>query len=86
MRQVTGEAQYTDDVPLPPNVLHAALVTSTRPHAKILSVDASAAEQVNPSAHSRLSLLQWGSRRPYNLHTFLVSDITVDVLTVEGRM
>ncbi|BDA44652.1 Xanthine dehydrogenase [Coccomyxa sp. Obi] len=46
--QVTGEAQYTDDVPLPPNVLHAALVTSTRPHAKILSVDASAAEQARP--------------------------------------
>ncbi|GAB2234305.1 hypothetical protein Droror1_Dr00003552 [Drosera rotundifolia] len=24
--QVTGEAEYTDDVPLPPNALHAALV------------------------------------------------------------
>ncbi len=45
LMQVTGEAQYTDDVPLPPNVLHAALVTSTHPHAQILSVDASAAEQ-----------------------------------------
>lgn len=42
---MTGEAQYTDDVPLPPNVLHAAIVASTRPHAKILSVDASIAEQ-----------------------------------------
>jgi len=46
LRQVTGEAQYTDDVPLPPNMLHAVLVTSSRPHAKILSVDASAALQV----------------------------------------
>jgi hypothetical protein len=42
---VTGEALYTDDVPLPPGTLHAALVTSARPHAKLLSVDASAALQ-----------------------------------------
>ncbi|KAF8057662.1 XDH1 [Scenedesmus sp. PABB004] len=41
--QVSGQAQYTDDVPLPPNTLHAALVTSTRPHARLLSVDHSAA-------------------------------------------
>ena len=43
--QVTGEALYTDDVPLPPGTLHAALVMSTRPHAKILSIEASAALQ-----------------------------------------
>jgi xanthine dehydrogenase/oxidase len=30
-------------VPLPPNTLHAAFVTSSRPHAKLVSVDASAA-------------------------------------------
>lgn len=41
--QVSGQAQYTDDVPLPPTALHAAFVTSTRPHAKLLSVDATAA-------------------------------------------
>lgn len=41
--QVSGEAQYTDDVDLPPNALHAALVTSKKPHAKLLGVDASAA-------------------------------------------
>ena len=40
--QVCGEAQYTGDAPLPGNTLHAALVTSTQPHAKLLSVDASA--------------------------------------------
>jgi xanthine dehydrogenase/oxidase len=44
--QVTGEALYTDDVPLPANALHAALVNSIRPHAKILSVNPSAALQV----------------------------------------
>jgi hypothetical protein len=36
--QVSGQAQYTDDVPLPPNTLHAAFVTSSRPHAKLLKV------------------------------------------------
>eukprot|EP00878_Enallax_costatus_P021296 GHUV01022542.1.p1 GENE.GHUV01022542.1~~GHUV01022542.1.p1 ORF type:complete len:619 (+),score=146.78 GHUV01022542.1:134-1858(+) len=41
--QVSGQAQYTDDLPLPPTALHAAFVTSTRPHAKLLSVDPSAA-------------------------------------------
>ncbi|KAF8116540.1 hypothetical protein N665_0017s0093 [Sinapis alba] len=37
--QVTGEAEYTDDTPVPPNTLHAALVLSKKPHARILSVD-----------------------------------------------
>lgn len=40
--QVCGEAQYVDDLKMH-NMLHAALVVSSRPHAKILSVDASAA-------------------------------------------
>ena len=44
--QVTGEAVYTDDIPLPPRALHAVLVLSARPHARLLSVDASAALQV----------------------------------------
>lgn len=42
--QVTGEAEYCDDVPLPPKGLHAALVRSSKPHAKILSIDSKAAE------------------------------------------
>ncbi|KZV50307.1 xanthine dehydrogenase 1-like [Dorcoceras hygrometricum] len=42
--QVTGEAEYTDDVPMPPNSLHAALILSKKPHARILSVDDSAAK------------------------------------------
>lgn len=37
--QVTGRAEYTDDVPAPPNTLHAALVLSRKPHARILSID-----------------------------------------------
>lgn len=42
--QVTGEAEYADDTPLPPNGLHAALVLSKKPHARILSIDDSGAK------------------------------------------
>lgn len=41
---MTGEAEYTDDVPMPPNGLHAAIVMSTKPHARILSIDTTKAE------------------------------------------
>lgn len=40
--QVTGEAEYADDIPNPPNTLHAALVLSRKAHARILSIDDSA--------------------------------------------
>lgn len=42
--QVSGEAVYTNDVKAPGNTLHAALVTSTKAHARILGVDTSDAE------------------------------------------
>ncbi|MEW5306011.1 MAG: hypothetical protein WDW36_008516 [Sanguina aurantia] len=41
--QVSGEAQYVDDLKLSADALSAVLVTSTRPHARLLSVDATAA-------------------------------------------
>ncbi|KAF7324796.1 Xanthine dehydrogenase/oxidase [Mycena kentingensis (nom. inval.)] len=41
--QATGAAVYTDDMPKVGNELYGALVLSNRAHAKILSVDASAA-------------------------------------------
>ena len=40
---VSGRAVYLDDMPEPPGLLHAALVLSPHPHARILSVDLSAA-------------------------------------------
>ncbi|KAF2622587.1 xanthine dehydrogenase [Macroventuria anomochaeta] len=43
MQQTTGEAQYTDDIPLQRNELYGCLVLSTKAHAKLLSVDAEAA-------------------------------------------
>jgi xanthine dehydrogenase/oxidase len=39
MKQCTGEAQYTDDIPLQRNELYGCLVLSTKAHAKLLSVD-----------------------------------------------
>lgn len=43
LKQATGEAQYTDDIPLLQNELFGCLVLSTVAHAKIISVDTSAA-------------------------------------------
>lgn len=41
--QVTGEAIYVDDMPLPPGTLHAALVMSSRPHARLLGINSAPA-------------------------------------------
>lgn len=42
--QVTGEAEYADDMPMPHNGLHAALIMSSKPHACIVSIDDSGAK------------------------------------------
>lgn len=39
MKQCTGEAQYTDDIPVQKNELYGCLVLSTRAHAKLVSVN-----------------------------------------------
>ncbi|KAF1812503.1 xanthine dehydrogenase [Eremomyces bilateralis CBS 781.70] len=41
MKQSTGEAQYTDDIPVQKNELYGCLVLSTKAHAKLLKVDPS---------------------------------------------
>lgn len=43
LKQATGRAQYTDDIPVQQNELFACMVLSSKPHAKIISVDASKA-------------------------------------------
>jgi xanthine dehydrogenase/oxidase len=43
LKQCTGEAQYTDDIPVQKNELYGCLVLSTKARAKILSVNAEAA-------------------------------------------
>ena len=52
--QVTGEAAYTNDIAVPSNTLHAVMVTSTKAHAKLLSVDTSEAEKC-PGYHSYIN-------------------------------
>ncbi|XP_075060462.1 xanthine dehydrogenase/oxidase isoform X2 [Mixophyes fleayi] len=44
MKQATGEAVYCDDIPHYENELYLALITSTKAHAKIISIDHSMAE------------------------------------------
>ena len=39
LKQCTGEAQYTDDIPVQKNELYGVMVLSTKAHAKILGVD-----------------------------------------------
>lgn len=43
LKQCTGEAQYTDDIPVQKNELFGVLVLSTKAHARILKVDTSPA-------------------------------------------
>lgn len=43
LKQTTGEAQYTDDIPPQKNELYGCLVLSTKAHAKIISIDYSPA-------------------------------------------
>ena len=43
LKQCTGEAQYTDDIPVQKNELYGVMVLSTKAHAKILSIDSSPA-------------------------------------------
>jgi len=46
MKQVTGEAQYTDDIPKHHNELYGCLVLSTKAHAKIIDVDSEPALKI----------------------------------------
>ncbi|KAM6945776.1 xanthine dehydrogenase/oxidase [Aplochiton taeniatus] len=46
VKQTTGEAVYCDDIPLYENEVYLALVTSTKAHARIVSIDASEAERM----------------------------------------
>ncbi|XP_037076844.1 xanthine dehydrogenase/oxidase-like [Pollicipes pollicipes] len=51
LKQVTGEAQYCDDIPSLEDELHAGLVLSCRAHARIISVDADKALREPGATH-----------------------------------
>lgn len=74
LKQCTGEAQYTDDIPVQRNELYGVMVLSSKAHAKILKVDCEAAMRLpgivewvdrhdlpNPEAN------WWGAPSTYNL-------------------
>ncbi|KAL2155444.1 hypothetical protein VTH82DRAFT_186 [Thermothelomyces myriococcoides] len=79
LKQVTGEAQYTDDIPPLKNELYGCLVLSTKAHAKLKSVDFSPALEIPgvvdyvdkndmPSARAN----RWGA--PHFQETFFAED------------
>ena len=48
-RQLTGRAEYIDDIPLPENALHGALILSEIPSGMIISIDTEKAKKFDPS-------------------------------------
>ncbi|WP_261133955.1 xanthine dehydrogenase family protein molybdopterin-binding subunit [Bacillus sp. Marseille-Q3570] len=44
-RLLTGQGKYIDDIGIPTNTVHAAILRSTYPHAKIVSIDITEAEK-----------------------------------------
>ena len=79
LKQVTGEAQYTDDIPALKNELYGCLVLSTKAHARLVEVDHSPALEIPgvvdyvdkndmPSARAN----RWGA--PHFQETFFAED------------
>src|SRR3990172_7073219 len=61
--RVTGQAQYTGDIQLP-GMLHARVLRSSVPHAKIVSIDTSKAEKlpgVKAVVHHENAKVPWSS-------------------------
>jgi xanthine dehydrogenase/oxidase len=79
LNQVTGEAVYTDDIPVQKNELYGCLVLSTKAHAKILSVDYAAAldipgvvDYVDHKDMPNAAANRWGA--PHFQEMFLAED------------
>jgi CO/xanthine dehydrogenase Mo-binding subunit len=49
--KVTGQAVYTEDLPLPPGTLYGAILRSPYAHARLVSIDAQRAERL-PGVHA----------------------------------
>ncbi|KAK4101091.1 xanthine dehydrogenase [Parathielavia hyrcaniae] len=79
LKQVTGEAQYTDDIPPLKNELYGCFVLSTKAHAKLKSVDYSAAleipgvvDYVDKNDMPNVRANRWGA--PHFQETFFAED------------
>ncbi|KAM9316879.1 xanthine dehydrogenase/oxidase [Gastrophryne carolinensis] len=84
MKQATGEAVYCDDIPHYENELYLALITSTKAHAKITSIDTSEA-QLTPG----LVCLLFAKDVPGSNITGLRGDETIfaeDLVTCVGHV
>jgi carbon-monoxide dehydrogenase large subunit len=66
VRLITGAGLYADDVALAPDAVHAVFVRSTLAHARILSIDSSAAEAMPEvvAVHTAASL-ELGARKGF---------------------
>jgi xanthine dehydrogenase/oxidase len=79
LKQVTGEAQYTDDIPPMKNELYGCLVLSTKAHAKLKSVDHTPAldlpgvvDYVDKNDMPSARANRWGA--PHFQETFFAED------------
>ena len=59
-RQLTGRAEYIDDIPLSENALHGALILSEIPHGMIISIDTEKAKNL-------IQVLQLSRQKTYQV-------------------
>ena len=62
--KVTGQAVYTEDLPLPPGTLYGAILRSPYAHARLVSVDAQRAERL-PGVHAVVTREHLGHLNPF---------------------
>jgi CO/xanthine dehydrogenase Mo-binding subunit len=62
--KVTGQAVYTEDLPLPPGTLYGAILRSPYAHARLVSIDAQQAECL-PGVHAVVTREHLGHLNPF---------------------
>jgi CO/xanthine dehydrogenase Mo-binding subunit len=62
--KVTGQAVYTEDLPLPPGTLYGAILRSPYAHARLVSIDAQRAERL-PGVHAVVTREHLGNLNPF---------------------
>src|SRR6266542_4187643 len=62
--KVTGQAIYTEDLPLPPGTLYGAILRSPYAHARLVSIDAQQAERL-PGVHAVVTREHLGDLNPF---------------------
>src|SRR4029453_15536324 len=62
--KVTGQAVYTEDLPLPPGTLYGAILRSPYAHARLVAIDAQRAERL-PGVHVVITREHLGHLNPF---------------------